>query len=70
MPELEEIVEGFVALLEAKKLDPNFRIFLTSLPDERFPISILQNSIKIISEPPMGVKANMLGIYEAQNASK
>jgi hypothetical protein len=33
MPKLEEIVESLRKLKESKKLDENFRIFLTSLSD-------------------------------------
>lgn len=38
-----------------------FRLFLTSMPCDYFPISVLQNSIKVTSEPPKGIKANLLG---------
>ena len=41
------------------KINNNYRIFLTSMPDEEFPISILANSIKITLEPPRGLRANM-----------
>uniref|UniRef100_A0A669QJL6 Dynein axonemal heavy chain 1 n=1 Tax=Phasianus colchicus TaxID=9054 RepID=A0A669QJL6_PHACC len=54
MPSLERLIEG---------IDPNkdFRLWLTSLPSNRFPVSILQNSSKMTIEPPRGVKANLPG---------
>lgn len=44
---------------DIKDLNSNFRIFLTSMPASYFPVSILQNSIKVTTEPPRGLKANM-----------
>lgn len=57
MPELEKEVE---AIQRLEKIDPNFRLFLTSMPASYFPISILQNGIKLTTEPPRGLKANMI----------
>ncbi len=59
MPVLEkevlEIAEG------RSGIDPNFRLFLTSMNVPYFPVSVLQNGIKITNEPPKGLKANMTG---------
>src|SRR4051812_32352242 len=41
----------------------NFRLWLSSDPHPKFPISILQRGIKITTEPPKGLKANLVRLY-------
>ncbi|CAM9165880.1 unnamed protein product [Chrysoparadoxa australica] len=57
MPELEKIVFGLAANAENNNAD--FRLYLTSKPASYFPVSILQNGVKMTNEPPKGVKANV-----------
>lgn len=47
-----------------KHNDPNFRLFLSASPHPNFPISLLQRSLKITQEPPKGIKANMLRLFD------
>ena len=54
MPKLEVICEGL-----SEKVSKDFRLWLTSKPSSLFPVSILQNSIKITLEPPRGLNANL-----------
>lgn len=59
LKELEVIIEVFTK----ENTHDNFRLFLSANPSDRFPISILQNSLKVTTEPPRGIKKNMLKIY-------
>jgi len=61
MPKLEAIIESWSA--DGAKVDPDFRIWLSTMPCGHFPISVLQNGIKITTEPPRGLRANMLRSY-------
>ena len=45
------------------KPHPDFRLWLTTDPTPSFPIGILQRSLKVVTEPPNGLKMNLRSIY-------
>lgn len=63
MPDLDRII---FELQERCKtpggggVHPDFRLYLTSAPCDYFPVSILQNGVKMTNEPPKGFRANLL----------
>ena len=59
---LSEVEEQM--LKESDKFHPEFRLFITAEPIVGFPIGLLQMSIKITSEAPMGIKASMRSSYQ------
>ena len=59
MPKLEIIVENL-----SNNVHPEFRMWLTSMPNEKFPVSTLQNSVKMTLEPPQGLRQNLKRTYD------
>jgi dynein heavy chain len=43
--------------------DDAYRLWLTSMPTEQFPVAILQNSIKVTNEPPKGLANNVMRTF-------
>jgi dynein heavy chain len=65
MPTLEKIVLAFSENKET--IHEDFRLFLTSMPADYFPVSVLQNSVKVTTEPPRGMKANLQRTYSTMS---
>ncbi|KAF5831208.1 dynein-1-beta heavy chain, flagellar inner arm I1 complex [Dunaliella salina] len=59
LPTLDKIIEGF----EGRSPHENFRLWLSSNPSPSFPIAILQRGLKMTTEPPKGLRANLLRLY-------
>ena len=62
IPALEKIVADFA--VQEETIEPTFRLFLTSMPADYFPVSVLQNGVKLTTEPPRGLKANLKRSYD------
>jgi len=59
MPELEKIIADF----RAGEPHEEFRLWLSCSPAPKFPIAILQQGLKMTTEPPKGLRANQLKLY-------
>ena len=50
-------------LQSRKTAHKDFRLWLTTEPTDKFPLGILQRSLKVVTEPPDGLKLNMRSTY-------
>ena len=57
---MRKLAKVMAELKEAENINDEFRLFLTSMPVQWFPVSILYDSIKYSSEPPKGIKDNLM----------
>lgn len=58
---LEKILEQLD--IDKNEVNDNFRLFLSTEPNPKFPITLLQRSVRVTTEPPRGIKKNMERIY-------
>eukprot|EP00961_Rhodomonas_salina_P116167 1563835-Rhodomonas_salina.1 len=56
-------LEQRLANKDLEEIDTEFRVWITSEPQGEFPIGLLQMSIKITNEAPVGMKAGMKRSY-------
>ncbi len=57
LAKLESIVETMQN--DHSAVNESFRLWLTSMPSDKFPVPVLQNGLKVTNEPPRGIKANL-----------
>ena len=55
--------ELLLSVLETENVHETFRLWLTTEVHDKFPINLLQSSIKYTFEPPRGVKAGLKRTY-------
>eukprot|EP00634_Sargassococcus_sp_CCMP2135_P015201 CAMPEP_0198654142 /NCGR_PEP_ID=MMETSP1467-20131203/7504_1 /TAXON_ID=1462469 /ORGANISM="unid. sp., Strain CCMP2135" /LENGTH=541 /DNA_ID=CAMNT_0044390121 /DNA_START=83 /DNA_END=1708 /DNA_ORIENTATION=+ len=69
LPELEKIIEAYCAAPENSATPPHegFRLWLTASPSPNFPIAILQRAVKVTTETPTGLRANVLRLCSLIN---
>ncbi|KAJ7340954.1 hypothetical protein JRQ81_004241, partial [Phrynocephalus forsythii] len=61
---MEELLE---TLTTADIPDESFRVWITTEPHDKFPITLLQTSIKFTNEPPQGVRAGLKRTFSSIN---
>ena len=60
---LKYLEELEVQISKLEEVEPDFRVWITAEPHPKFPIGLLQMSIKFTNEAPVGVKAGMKRSY-------
>jgi dynein heavy chain len=58
-------LEKIISSLSPDRVHRDFRLWLTSMPTPKFPVTILQNGAKTTIEPPKGIKANLMRLYSS-----
>ncbi|OAF69480.1 Axonemal beta dynein heavy chain 5, partial [Intoshia linei] len=61
---IDYIHEVMSVLNETENIHNTFRLWVTTEPTNKFPITFLQKSIKFTNEPPSGVKAGLSRTYK------
>ena len=63
LPKWLKKLEKALEKIEASSPHKDFRLWMTTEPTDKFPLGILQRSLKVVTEPPNGLKLNMRASY-------
>ena len=66
MPSLCRLVQA----LPTMRPHTNFRLWLTMVPSPTYPDIILQSSLKLVMDPPHGLKANLMQVGARAGAGR
>ncbi|XP_074141707.1 dynein axonemal heavy chain 6 isoform X2 [Sminthopsis crassicaudata] len=64
---MEELIKSFTE--PNVSIEESFRLFLSSMPSTTFPVTVLQNSVKVTNEPPKGLRANIRRAFTEMSSS-
>ncbi|XP_036073454.1 dynein heavy chain 8, axonemal isoform X3 [Rousettus aegyptiacus] len=64
---LEFMDELLDTIITTEANDDSFRVWITTEPHDRFPITLLQTSLKFTNEPPQGVRAGLKRTFAGIN---
>ncbi len=53
--------------IQTEHINSEFRLWLTTIPTPTFPLFVLQNSVRITIEPPIGIRASLIRSFQSQN---
>jgi dynein heavy chain len=67
LPKMEKVIEELAA--PGVQCHDEFRLWLNSKPSKDFPVATLQCSIKLTTEPPKGLRANLIGTFSVMDES-
>lgn len=62
---MENLVRELIG--NPSSVEEDFRLFFSSMPSKKFPIFVLQNSLKVTYEPPKGLRANLKRSFDDMN---